>query len=362
MTRVVFTADGRARESLAIVVAGAASAVSIVAALLVFRLEPAPIAGPGSVGQFAAVAATVAAIVVFVFGRYVVRDPEHPPRVMDLVDLGVVALAHAVIALLSWTLLSAILAQSFGKAVVYPIPLLFATGAVTAVTTYLVLHAATGSSLMTLAVVLAVFLAEGLVASMLSASNPHWWRFNLSALGMTNDNSALTFNLTLVVAGLMITTLTRYITRALPGASAGGVARLRVFLVLMGVLLAFVGLFPVDVFFWVHTLSASGMGVVFCILALRVSSWVPGLARGFIWLGRVFVAVTVLIGSFYAVGYYTLTAVELIAAVMAFTWIILFIRNTALATVLVTEVATLPVDETAFEVAVEPKAEPVLAG
>ena len=359
MTRVVFTADGRARESLAIGVAGVASVVSSVVALLVFRLEPAPIAGPGSVGQFAAIAATAGAIVVFVFGRYVVRDREHSPRLMDLVDLGVVALAHAVIALLSWTLLSAILAQSFANAVVYPIPLVFATGAVTAVTTYLVLHAATGSSPMTLAVVLAVFLAEGLVASMLSASDPHWWRDNLSALGMTNATSALTFNLTLVVAGMMITTLTRYITQALPGASAGGVARLRVSLVLMGVLLAFVGLFPVDVFFWVHTLSASGMGVVFCILALRVKSWMPGLAPGFIWLGRVFVGVTVLIGSFYAVGYYTLTAVELIAAVMAFAWIILFIRNAALVTVLATEVAVEPLDETLIDVAVEPQPEPV---
>jgi hypothetical protein len=85
------------------------------------------------------------------------------------------------------------------------------------------------------------------------------------------------------------------------------------------------------------------------------------MARGFIWLGRVFVGITVLIGSFYAVGYYTLTAVELIAAVMAFTWIILFIRNTALASVLVTEVATEPVTEMAIAVAVEPKPEPVLA-
>jgi hypothetical protein len=357
----VCTADGRARESLAIGVSGVGAVVSIVAALLVFRRDPAPIAGPGSAGQFAAIAATAAAIVVFVFGRYVVRDREHPPRLMDLVDLGVVALAHAVIALLSWTLLSAILAQSFPKAVVYPLPLLFAIGAVTAVTTYVVLHAATGSSLMTLAVVLAVFLAEGLVASMLSASNPHWWRDNLSALGMSNGTSALTFNLTLIVAGMMITTLTRYITRALPGASEGGIARLRLFLVMMGVLLAFVGLFPVDVFFWVHTLSASGMGVVFCILALRVKSWMPGMAPGFIWLGRVFVGITVLIGSFYAVGYYTLTAVELIAAVMAFAWIILFIRNTALATVLVTEVATEPLGETTISVRVEPQPEPVLA-
>ena len=46
---------------------------------------------------------------------------------------------------------------------------------------------------------------------------------------------------------------------------------------------------------------------------------------------------------------------------MAFAWIILFIRNAALVTVLATEVAVEPLDETMIDVAVEPQAEPVPA-
>jgi len=35
----------------------------------------------------------------------------------------------------------------------------------------------------------------------------------------------------------------------------------------------------------------------------------------------------VLLGAFFAVGYYNLTAVELIAAVLIFSWIIVFLRT-----------------------------------
>jgi len=35
----------------------------------------------------------------------------------------------------------------------------------------------------------------------------------------------------------------------------------------------------------------------------------------------------VVLGVFFAIGYYTLTAVELVAAMLIFSWIILFLRN-----------------------------------
>ena len=38
--------------------------------------------------------------------------------------------------------------------------------------------------------------------------------------------------------------------------------------------------------------------------------------------------VIVVLGVFFAVGYYNLTAVELVAGVLIFSWIILFLRNT----------------------------------
>jgi hypothetical protein len=40
------------------------------------------------------------------------------------------------------------------------------------------------------------------------------------------------------------------------------------------------------------------------------------------------VGVIVMLAVFFATGYYNLTAVELVAAVLIFSWIIVFLRNT----------------------------------
>lgn len=323
------TSSERSLESLALAAALAAFVVVAVIALLVFQLQAAPIRGPGSIGQFAAVAGAVTAIVAYVAGAVLVRPRGERVRVLEVIDIAALAFAHAVIALLTWTLLSVILERGFIDAEVFGLALVVIAGAVGSVTAYIVFYSATHMDLQLLAVVLAVFLTEGIIASMLTASDPHWWLDNLSALGMTNDLSAKTFNLTLIVAGIIVTTLARSATKGLPDADGHGVSRVRLCLVIVGIFLGLVGVFPVDQFFWIHTGFASGMGVAFGILVIMLPRWLPGLPRTFIYLGWLFIAVIVVLAVFFIVGYYTLTAVELVAGILVFTWIILFIRNAA---------------------------------
>ncbi len=327
--RRVETFGERSLESLALSIGAVAFVVTALVALIVFQLRSAPIAGPGSIGQFAAVAGAVVAILAFVAGRYTVRASGDRLRLLDVVDVAALAFAHAVIALLSWTLLAVIMEQGFIDAVVFGVPVVVLAGAVAAVTGYIAFYSATHMDLQLLAVVLAVFLAEGVIASMLTASDPHWWRDNLSALGMTNDLSALTFNLTLIVAGLIVTTLARYATRGIPTPHPHGVRHVRVCLIVVGIFLGLVGVFPVDQFFAIHTGVASGMVVAFAILIFGLRAWIPGMPRAFVLVGWVFVAVILALAVLFAVGYYTLTAVELVAGVLVFAWIILFIRNAA---------------------------------
>ncbi len=208
-------------------------------------------------------------------------------------------------------------------------PVIILAGAVAAMTAYIVFYSATHMDLPLLAVVLAVFLAEGVLASMLTASDPHWWKDNLSALGMNDDLSSKTFNLTLIVAGILVTTLARYATAGIPTPTPKGAARVRLCLIVVGIFLALVGVFPVDQFFAIHTGVASGMVVAFAVLVFRLHRWIPGMPRSFVLLGYLFVAVIAVLAVFFAVGYYTLTAVELVAGILVFAWIILFIRNAA---------------------------------
>ena len=71
------------------------------------------------------------------------------------------------------------------------------------------------------------------------------------------------------------------------------------------------------------------MAVVFGVLVIRLPAWIPGIPRPFVALGWLFIAAIVVLAVFFVVRYYTLTAVELVAGILVFTWIILFIRNAA---------------------------------
>jgi hypothetical membrane protein len=319
----------RAREAIGLQISIFAFVLAALIALLVFRLHPAPISGPDSLGQFAALASAATAIIVFVLGRIIAADPARGRRlgVVDIIDIAAFAFAHAMIALLGWTLAATIMEAGLIGAVVYPVPVLMLSGAAAGLTAYVTYYSATHLDLQLLATVLALFLVLGVLASMLTASDPQWWKENLSALGMTDDLSARTFNLTLIVAGILVTTLARYATKGIPTTHPRGVASVRTCLIIVGIFLALVGVFPVDQYFALHTGVASGMVVAYGVLVVALRRWVPGVSRTFLLLGYVFVLLILLLAGFFAVGYYTLTAVELVAGTVVFTWIILFIRT-----------------------------------
>ncbi|MBT2485491.1 MULTISPECIES: DUF998 domain-containing protein [unclassified Microbacterium] len=319
----------RAREAIGLQIAIVAFILAALIAIPALRWQSVPIAGPESLGQFVAIASAATALVVFVLGRIVAADPgrRHPLGILDFVDIGAFAFAHAMIALLGWTLVATIMEQGLIGAVVFPVPSLLLSGAAAALTAYVVYFSSTHLDLQLLATVLAVFLVFGVVASMLTASDPQWWQENLSALGMTDDLSARTFNLTLIVAGVLVTTLSRYATRGIPSSHPRGVGSVRTCLIVIGIFLGLVGVFPVDRYFVLHTGVASGMAVTYGILVIALRRWIPDVSRTFLGLGYLFLVLIVVLAVFFVVGYYTLTAVELVAGVVIFSWIILFIRT-----------------------------------
>lgn len=329
-------------ESIALLLGAAAFVISAVVSAFVFRGRDLPISGPGSLGQFVAIGGAVAAIVAFVAGRLITRAPNphlqrELPRGFDpsgaglhWFDLAALAIAHGVIALLGWIGIASLLEQSFIGAVVYPVPASVLAGVGLAVTAYAVFLSAVRLTPMLLSLVLAVFLVVGALASMLSSSDPEWWKMNLSALGITNDVSAFAFNLTLIIAGAIVTIIARYATASLPATTPAQVRRrslVRTGLILIGVFLACVGVFPVSEYFLLHNTVATGMAVAFAAIVIGLPWLLPSMPRVFMILGYVYVGVIVVLAVFFATGYYNLTAVELVAAVLIFSWIIVFLRN-----------------------------------
>ena len=73
------------------------------------------------------------------------------------------------------------------------------------------------------------------------------------------------------------------------------------------------------------------MAVVFAAIVIGLRWLVPAMPRVFILLGYAYIGVIVVLAVFFAIGYYNLTAVELVAGVLIFSWIIVFLRNTGTA-------------------------------
>ncbi len=330
-------------ESAALVVGAAIFVVAAIIAFFTFGGKDLPISGPGSLGQFVAITGGITAFVVFVFARMVLRTRRSRLSAPDgaeydsagvrlrWFDVGALALAHGVIAILAWTGLAALMGVSFKGAVVFSFSAVILAGVAVALTAYVVFLSSVHLSAMLLSLVLAAFIASGAITSMMSATDPLWWQKNLSTLGMGNDISSLTFNLTLIIAGIMVTTIAHYATAPLPAttrAEARGRTLVRVGLMVLGILLACVGAFPLDRNEEIHNSAASGMAVVYVVLVIAFPWLVPSIPRVFVLLGYVYVGVVVVLAAFFITGYYNLTAVELVAFTLIFSWLIVLLRNT----------------------------------
>lgn len=330
-------------ESAALLVGAAFFAVGGIVSGIAFWGRDLPISGPGSIGEFVSIASAITAVIAFVLGRVLARRTENaalrreigqglsvPGARLHWFDVAALAIAHAVIALLSWVALSTVLEQSFRDAVVFALPATALAGVAIALTGYVAFLSSARMTPMLLSLVLAVFLVVGALTSMLSASDPHWWKENLSALGMTNDISAMAFNVTLIVAGAIVTIVARYATATLPVGTPPdrrGRDIVRVGLVLIGIFLACVGIFPVDEFFLVHNTVATGMAVCFAAIVIGLPWFIRSVPKVFVGLGYLYVLVIIVVAIFFATGYYNLTAVELVAACLIFSWIIVFLRT-----------------------------------
>lgn len=310
-----------------------------VAFLLVGR-EPVSLSGRGSAGDIAALGTAVLGAGAVVAGCLQRRPAVAPQgrgggRTRNTIDIAALALAHGCIFLLGWLALFSIFQQAFIGAVLYPVAAAVLVGTTGAVSAYIAYLSALSMTAYRLAALLAGFLVTGVLASMLTAQDPQWWQENLSALGTSSDVSGAAFNVTLIIAGVVVTTLAGYATMTLATTATTPPARHRVRLleggiILMGVFLACVGLFPVDERFGLHTLVASGMVAVFASLAVRIRALVPPIPAAFAALGWLFLAAIIVAAVlWFPVGYYNLTAVELIAASLIFTWLIVLIRNLA---------------------------------
>ena len=330
-------------ESRSLQLALLSALIAAVVGLIVFHAGGVSLFGPWSVGVVAAVVGGTTGTAGFVIAYLTALGPL-PSREADrlrvprrILDTTALALNHAAI----WLIVSlggfSLLQLGFAGLRVDALTATTLLSVAVAVATYFM--QASGSTITAYRVssLLSIFIVTGILASMITAPDHEWWKRNFSDLGTMEGFSGFAFNFTLIATGSLVVTLADYVTADIRrwALHHGSYNRVRVgvlgwSLVGLGLCLACVGIFPVDRFLALHNAVATGMVLIFVWLVLGVHRLVPGFPVTFFLLGYSFlVAIVVVTILFFPVGYYNLTALELVAAAAILGWVVILIRTVA---------------------------------
>ena len=331
-------------ESLAIYLALAFGAVGALVGLVFARVEHPPLAGPGSFGLFAAWSATIVAALISGIGYW--RSRNRPGQEWRLevatwtawVNTLSVVVIHAALAFLATYAAYLLLALAL---IGMPVSAFLGTVlmAITlGMTAYLVFPSVARMTTQRAATLLMSFVFMGTLTSAVTSSDPAWWKEHFSQLGTYNDVSSWIFNGTLIAGGLLVTTFAVYISHDMHVLLAEGrlsdkssPRMVSGLFVAMGVMLAGVGLFTVDLHFWIHTLAASGMAVVFLVLLIGGRRHLGGMPPTYFVAVTGFLIATIVTVVLYLTKNLTLTALEVTVFALIFGWITVFIRFLGLA-------------------------------
>lgn len=311
-------------------------------ALLVVQ-PPATLFGKGSVGEVAALSGGLVAGAAFLTGVLVSGSRQltwqhRLGAVRRFVDLAGLTLVHTSISLLATAAVFAVFADAFQRVELDRWAASFLVAGACAVAAYAAGSSANSMTTESLSLLVAAFMVVGAFASALTSSDPTWWQEHFSALGTASDVSGITFNFTLILTGVVLTTLADFLTLDLgrwarhnrePGWK---VAVVRGALIIVGLMLAMVGVIPVNQSLYWHNMVT--YAAVWAFVALLVG--VPVLFRR---LSRAFIGVSVVVAVLMGVeawlnmrvGYLSTTGFEIAAVATVFVWLVLFIRTVSAA-------------------------------
>lgn len=173
----------------------------------------------------------------------------------------------------------------------------------------------------------------GIVASMVTNSQRNWWQKNFSYLGTESAYNSWQFNVTLMVSALLLVALIDYLFVDLVKASPQKVQLwiLRIMLTMTAISLGAVGFFPNNGqgrLHELHNLAANWLVYWIILLILGIRWLLPRVTREFLTVSYG-IAGTLLVANFLfqTIGYLSLTAFEIIAFFLAFSWILLLVQN-----------------------------------
>lgn len=296
---------------------------------------PLPVSGTWlALGSIAAVLGGVIAAVVAGLGYWRVRDRAGADLApwLVVVNTTAVVLAHAVLAAIICLAAFEVISLGFIGLLVPPFWTTVALAVVAGLTVYWVYPSVIAMTSQRLATLLMAFVGIGTMTAMVTTPDPHWWAIHFSHLGTFWTISGLMFNGTLVIGGVLVavfgfhlaTDIQPLVSRGvLSGRSTGFV---RTLFLLLGTMLAGVGLVPVNISLLIHNILAAGLAVAYLALLVGGPWLLKGMPRAYFIASAAFLAALVVAIILFAVGYFGTTAFEIVVFAFVFGWISVFIR------------------------------------
>lgn len=321
-------------EATGLIAAGIALLGSIGLLALLLRTSPVPIQGNDSISggaQLMVILVGFITVPIFYLRSPRARDQRIPRRVLSTI---VLTLTITFTAAMIVAAVFAIFALAL-PAVKLDIPAAIGIGAVlAALSAYFIVGLVSNLATTQVATLLSVFLVGGVLSAMLDATNSDWFLDNFSTLGITTPESSSTFNSTLTLAGLIVITLADFVAKDLHEWMGDTFPQWRItfvrwWLVGSGVSLMLVGLVPLNLNHLAHSIIARVMMGLFGILVAALPFLVPKLPVTFKIASYAALALIGGAAVLLVVGYFNLTVVEFVAAVILFSWLTLFVRTVA---------------------------------
>lgn len=319
-------------ENRALRLSAGAFLACLLLGFVVFVGQLTPLMGASSVGLAASLAAGCCGTMAFAASAVRGYAPAASAGALwrRAWDTPILALTAGAIVVLLTLSVFAVLALAFpGLRLDTLLSLIVAISA--AVSSYVLTLIAAEISTLAVMHLLMLALVGGGFASMLSASDPDWWQRNFSALGAGGGFSAYAFNVTLVLAGLVLAVLSGRVVddlRAITATPRRRLIVLRWWFAVAGFLLIGVGCISIETSKVLHTMLAALMGVLFFALIGAMRFLVPELPRSFFTVSTVLeTCFGVVVLLMWPARYFNLTAVELIGSVVLFIWLLVLVRT-----------------------------------
>ena len=184
--------------------------------------------------------------------------------------------------------------------------------------------------------IFSVVMVCGMLLSMITSTDPLWWQINFSSLGSLTGPSAKVFNFTLLLSGMVLITMSFHLLDDIRKlmVSDSNISKstriniLKGLFIFIGICMAGVGIFTYAKDPLMHNLSAYSMVMGFGIIIIGLKKILPFIDATFL-VNSYFTLLVIAICYFLfaRVGYLNLTAFELLAFGITFSWLVLFVRK-----------------------------------